>query len=184
MKAAWALRHGLWRKPDGKAVVEVESTVDSSGELAAWALRYSHQDAEFAPRRWTIDIGIVPAHSRRWRLAITVGNSLHSNFMGQEPGRLPVTPPRLVKTLVGSHRWKCWSGSVHLPNVPTSIEVGKANVLRDLIAAPGRACALVYVSRDRVTAQTMIDPSRLATSITASGLVLVAASPDLDEELE
>lgn len=184
LKAPWALRHGLWRKPDNRASVEIDSTVDSSDLVTAWALRYSHQDSEFAPRRWTIDIGIVAVGPSRWRLALTVGNSLHSTFMGQEPGRLPSTPPRLIKTLADSTRWKCWSGSVGLQTKPTTIDVGKANVLRDLIELQDRGCALAYVSRDRQTGQTLIDPSRLAMSIAGSGLVLVASSPDVDEELE
>ncbi len=184
LKAPWALQRGTWRKPDNRASVEVDSIVDSSGATTAWALRYSHQDAEFAPRQWVIDVGIVPLEPRRWRLALTVGNSLRSNFMGREPGRLPSTPPRLIRTLVDSSRWKCWSGSLRLLTTPTPIEVGKANILRDLIELQGRACALAYVSRDRQTGETLIDPSRLAMSISGSGLVLVAASPDLDEELE
>jgi hypothetical protein len=53
------LRPGTWRKPDNRANVEVDSIVDSYGATTAWALRYSHQDAEFAPRQWTIDVGVV-----------------------------------------------------------------------------------------------------------------------------
>jgi hypothetical protein len=184
LTAPWLLQEGTWRKPDGRASVEVDSVGGASGAPTAWALRYSHHDAEFAARRWTIDITLIPVDVRRWRLAMTVGNSLHSSFMGKEPGRLPVTPPRIVKNLVGSDRWKCWSGNVRLTTVPTTIDVGKANVLRDLMEFHGRGCALTYVSRDRTTGETLIDPARLATSVLGSGLVFVAGSPDLDEELE
>jgi hypothetical protein len=184
LKAPWALRQGTWRKADGRAVVNIDSIVDASGELESWALRYSHHDAEFAARHWTIDIGIVPLAARRWRFALNVGNSLLANFMGQEPRRLPVTPPRLMKTLMGSPKWKCWSGDVLLSNSVTTVAVGSAHVLRDLIERPGRGCAVVYVSRSQTTGEPLIDASRLAASIAGSGVVLVAASVDVDEELE
>ncbi len=183
---SWVLRQGSWRKPDGKAMVDVDS-VWPVGEAMAptkWALRYRHQDTEFAARRWTIDIGIDGLSDRKWRVAITVGNSLTDNYLGQEPGKLPVTPPRLVATLLGSGRWRCTAGNQAFSRSPTIVPVGKANLLRNAIASQSRDCALVYVSVERSSGLPLVDASRLAASVAGSAVVYVAQSAELDEELE
>lgn len=186
LKAPWALRQGSWKKPDGRASVEIDSIWDlpEGPSPSAWALRYSHQDNDFPARRWTIDIGVATVAPGHWRLSMTVGNSLHSSFMGQEPGRLPVTAPRLLTTLAKSERWHLTGGSLALLATPTVLDVGKANILRNAIASPKRCCALIYVSRERASGEVLVDPVRLASSIVGSGTVFVASSSEIDEELE
>jgi hypothetical protein len=162
-------------------------TVDSLSESELpdlWALRYEHQDAEFSPRRWSIDFGITRTDSRTWRLAVTIGNSLHQAYIGKEPGLLPVTPPRVIKTLVSSDKFKCCAGSTELRVDPFVVHVGKADRLAKAIEDPARSCPLVYVSRSRLTGEPLIDPIRLASTIVGAGVVFLAADAEIDEELE
>ena len=183
--AAWFGHGGTWKKANGRASVEVDSLRETAASIpTAWAIRYSHQDNEFAPRWWTIDVGVVPVEPTRWRLALTVGNSLHRTFMGQEPGRLPVTPPRLLTALVSSTRWRCSAGSLQFSITPTVVNIGEGHRLRDAIQEPSRCCALVYVSRDRAIGRPLIDAEKLNRCIVGSGSVYVAGTPELDEELE
>ncbi|OFV95854.1 MAG: hypothetical protein A3H28_08960 [Acidobacteria bacterium RIFCSPLOWO2_02_FULL_61_28] len=182
----WMLKAGGGRRPDGKAVVTVDSLSESAetSKVDFWALRYDHQDAEFSPRRWFIDFGIVRTEPNNWRLATTVGNSLHPSYLGKEPGHLPATPPRVIKDLVSSSRFRCYAGSTELRGAPCVVQVGQADQLVRAIEDRGRACPLVYVSRTRLTGEPMIDPARLATTIVGAGVVYLAANTEVDEELE
>jgi len=185
LKVPWVLRSGNWRKPDGKAEVTTDSVWGESNPAPdVWALRYEHQDRDFPARRWTTDIGLAALGGSAWRMSLTVGNSLHHNFMGQEPGRLPVTPPRFLKDLVTSDQWICTRGSTVLRRNAEVLAVGKANRLRDAIADPNRACAIVYVSCDRASGAPLIDASRLASCVVGSAYVFVAAGDEIDDELE
>ena len=181
----WLLDSGEWQKPDHRASFIVNSIRDpNDSEPHIWALRYSHVDADFRARRWTTDIGAVRLSSSSIRLALTVGHKLQSSFLGKEPGRLPVTSPRIIRTLTGSSNWTCSLGSINLSNQPRVVDVGQGHILRNLIADPQRYGALVYVSLDRHTSAPLIDPLRLASAIAGSGQVYLAASPELDDELE
>lgn len=170
-------------RPDGRAQV----TTDALSEADAsdvWALRYEHQDAEFSARRWTIDLATSRINANRWRLATTVGNSLHPTYIGKEPGRLPVTPPRVIKNFVSSTRFRCFAGTLRVGLEAIPIAVGKADRLVKMIEDPGRACPVVYVSACRNDGQPLVDPARLAATIAGVGIVCVSSDPDLDEELE
>jgi hypothetical protein len=64
---------GTWKKPNGRASVETDSIREpDAAEPEAWAIRYSHQDSEFAARSWAVDIGVVVLEPGRWRFALTV----------------------------------------------------------------------------------------------------------------
>ncbi len=186
LQPSWMLTAGTSRRPDGRALVITDSLPAQSSMTSAdtWALRYEHQDSEFSHRRWSIDFGVVRLGEHEWRLATTVGHSLHPSYMGKEPGHLPVTPPRVVKDLVGAGRWKCSAGSIELKSSPVVVAVGKADRLVKAIEDPLRACALVYVSRARASGEPCVDPARLASTITGAGIVFVAADSEIDDELE
>lgn len=178
------LRDGESRSPK-RSTVRTACISDSDRVLPEiWALRYLHQDAEFVARSWQTDFGVTQLAARRWRLSVTVGNSLRADFIGKEPERLPVTPPRVVRQIVASNAWNCFSGSTQLRPEPQEIAVGQGNLLRDAIADPNRACPLVYVSCERESRTPSIDVSRLAGRILGVGVVYVAQSSDVDEELE
>lgn len=186
LKPAWLLSEGSTRRPDGRAAVTVDSIPSGTGGFApdVWALRYEHQDSEFSQRRWFIDFGIASTAANAWRLSTVVGNSLHASYLGKEPGHLPATSPRVIKDLVGSDKWLCEAGSSRLSARPLIVEVGRADRLSRAIEDKNRACPLVYVSLNRVTGEPMIDPGRLAGMIVGAGVVYVAQSPEVDEELE
>lgn len=185
LRPSWLLTQGATRRPDGRASVIVDSIQSEQGGVApsSWALRYEHQDSEFSARRWFIDIGIV-VNAGVCRFSIVAGNSLHPSYIGKEPGHLPVTAPRVVRDILTATKWKCVAGTTVLSASSTQVEVGKAHELIRAIEDPGRSCPLVYVSRNRVTNETMLDPSRLAKGIIGAGVVWVAASREIDEEIE
>ena len=170
-------------KTHARATVATDSLPDD-GAPELWALRYEHQDSEFSARRWRTDFGIVRTEAERWRLCTTVSNSLHRNYIGREPGQLPVTPPRVVRKLLSDDRYHCEAGSIVLTLAPQVVQVGKAHHFVQTITDPGRACPVVYISVCRATGEPLINPSRLASLMLGTGVVFVAASPDIDEELE
>jgi hypothetical protein len=126
LRPAWLLKSGNSRRADGKAMITVDSISESSATIdpELWALRYEHQDAEFSPRRWFIAFGIVRTASDKWRVATTVGNSLHHSYIGKEPGHLPATAPRVIKDIVSSARFRCLAGSTELRATPYVVQVG------------------------------------------------------------
>ena len=179
----WLLRAGSSRRRDGKATVTTDSLPDDSPpEL--WALRYEHQDVEFHARRWVIDFGLARTETERWRISTTISHSLHPNYIGKEPGLLPVTPPRVIRALLASDHLQCQAGTCVLLASSQVVQVGKADHLVRAIEDPGRACPIVYISANRLTGEPMIDPARLASTIAGTGIVFVAAGPDIDDELE
>lgn len=184
LRPSWLLKQGGSRRPDGRSSVAVDSIESESGGVApdVWALRYEHQDTEFSARRWFIDFSITG--SRPCRFSVVVGNSLHHNYIGKEPGHLPVTPPRVVREIIASTKWECFAGTTRLTAAPNQIDVGKAHELVRAIEDPRRSCPLVYVSRNRATNETMVDPNRLSRGIIGAGIVFVAASREIDEEME
>ena len=189
--AAWFGYGGTWKKLNGRASVEVESLRETAASIpTAWAIRYSHQDNEFAPRWWTIDVGVVPVEPTRWRLALTVGNSLHRTFMGQEPGRLPVTPPRLLTALVSSTRWRCSAGSIQFSITPTVVNIGEGHRLRDAIQETlerpglqrlladidaGLVDQIVVYKVDRLT-RSLSDFAKLVERLEAAGAAFVSVT--------
>lgn len=186
LKPSLLLTEGSTRRADGRASVTVDSIGAQTGGVAPdmWALRLEHQDSEFSPRRWVIDFGITRIEPQQWRFSIVVGNSLHPSYIGKEPGHLPVTAPRVVKDIVSSSKWRCTAGTANLTAVPVVVRVGKADLLVKAIEDPNRACPLVYVSLNRLTKEPALDPARLAATIVGAGVVHVATSTELDEEIE
>ena len=175
-----------WHKTENRAWVRTDSlfTQPSSPLPYVWALRYEHGDAQFAPRRWRIDVGVSEVSTKRWRLALTVGNYLKATFIGKEPGRLPATAPRFVRTLIESEDWICTSGSTILTTRPIPLLVGKANVLSSEIANPNRGCPIIYASCNRVTGNVLIDAPELARAALSAAVLYVAESAEIDEELD
>lgn len=185
VRGPWLEHSGEWLKPNGRASVTVDSlrAVDAAGP-DIWAMRYHHQDAEFTARSWTIDFGVTKTADERWRLAVSVGHALRDNYLGKEPGRLPVTPPKVVKELVSSGRWRCKSGSTVLAASPFHLEVGNGHALRNAIADRQRGCPVIYVSRERISGDTLVDAGALAKALVGTAIVYEAASSDIDDELE
>jgi hypothetical protein len=185
LRPSWLLKQGMARRPDGRAAVSVDSLEAKKGGIApdAWAMRYEHQDTEFAARRWTIDFGIANSF-RSTQFSVVVGNSLRPGYIGKEPGHLPVTPPRIVREILTNEKWHCISGTARLSFEPIRVEVGKADQLIRVIEDPARSCPLVYVSRNRMTDETMVDANRLAKGIAGAAIVYVAASREIDDEIE
>ena len=179
----WLLESGVRQKGDGRVVVTTDSHPDD-GIPELWALRYEHQDNEFNHRRWFTDFGIVRIEAEQWRISTTVSHSLHPNYIGREPGQLPVTPPRVIRTLLSSGQFRCKAGTVVLSSAPQVVQVGKADHFVRTITDPGRACPIVYVSISRLTGEPLLDPVRLASTILGTGVVFVAANPEIDDELE
>ena len=180
----WLQHSGEWNKPSGRATVRVDSLFEEGSPVPdQWALRYRHQDSEFSSRWWTIDFGLCQ-QSVGWRLAVAVGHGLREAYLGREPGRLPVTAPKVVRDLVSSGRWRCRAGATPLSSEPFRVAVGRGHLLRDAIAAPQRGCPLVYVSRDRVSGDTLVDATALARALVGAAVVYEAATPDIDDELE
>ena len=177
------LKPGSRRRPDGRAAVATDSLPDD-GKPELWALRYEHQDSNFSPRRWCTDFGIVQNDAERWRISATVSHRLHTNYIGREPGQLPITAPRVIRALLTSDQFRCEAGTVALSAAPRTVHVGEAHHFVRAITDPGRACPIVYVSVCRLTGEPLIDPAELASTILGTGVVFVAASPDIDEELE
>ena len=180
----WLARSGDWKKPSGRATVTVDSIVEEGADAPEqWAMRYRHQDGEFSSRWWTIDFG-ANRQGNAWRLSVAVGHALRETYLGKEPGRLPVTAPKVVKDLVTSGRWHCRAGATPLGAEPVRVDVGRGHLLRDAITASQRGCPLLYVSRDRATGEPLIDSKALARALVGAAVVYEAATPDLDDELE
>ena len=179
------LTSGTLRRADLKAVVHVDSLGNgAAGNPDLWALRYEHPDSAFPARRWFSDFGTVRRSESEWRLSVTVSHALHPNYMGPEPLPLPVTAPRFVHDLVASPKWRCMAGGMVLTTTPRTVEVGSGDRFLALLQDKERECPIVYVSRRTDSGQPMVDPARLARQIVGAGVAFVAASNEIDEELE
>ena len=137
----WLLTSGSRRRRDERVIVTTDSLPDD-GVPTLWALRYEHQDNEFTHRRWFTDLGIVRIEAEQWRISTTVSHSLHPNYIGREPGQLPVAPPRVIRAFLSSDQFRCQAGTVVLSSAPQVVQVGKADHFVRTITDPGRACPI------------------------------------------
>jgi archaellum component FlaC len=183
---SWFFQHGDWKPPSTpRTSIRVESAVGEGTETSpsCWAVRYEHPCNEVTSRQWRTEVGITRSSETGFRIVLTTIHWLGPTYIGDEP-RPPVpTSPTIVRSLLGLRGWEAFAGTEILSSQPKEVIVGTGDEFFDRLRDPGRACPVVYVSREGGSGDFKFDPEHLARVLAGMASVYASSSTELDEEL-
>lgn len=184
LRQRWFVTGGS-AQPATRHRIETVADVDpaSSGAPEHWCVRYEHACADERFRQWGTDIGLTRTGDHL-RLSLVTTHWLLPGYIGDEPMSPVPSAPGVVGQILKARQWECFAGNQRLSSRPIELPEGQGAEFARLLEDPSRQCSVVLLSRRFADGSVSVDPAPLARLLAGVAVVLVAQTPEVNDELD
>lgn len=157
----------------------------------SWACKIVEKpeaESGYAPREWITEIGYQADTSTSAEISYVVTFSDQAGFIGFCQPIPQASIPNVIKTLLRDPTIRCSIGPNQLSYDPIKLEPGDFPAFEEMLFNPIREVPVIYLSpqspdEESEHSRLLIDPQKLAKSVTANALVYYSDSIDFTREM-